>query len=140
VRVRHRHPLHKRRKIAIGLRPQNQMPVVAHNAVAAKTHRKPLQPFSQNLLKRRKIVRLLEYPQPAVGTVENVIYIIPFVYAFLSWHINQYKPSKPACQPKKVSDPFILCLTPLFYAGCVHLFSQPYELLKQMKNAILISN
>jgi hypothetical protein len=81
------------------------MPVITHNAVTAKTHRKLLGAFRENLLKRLKVGRLLKYPEPAVGTVQNVIYNISFSYSFWSWHDRQYIPSLFTCQLKSVPDP-----------------------------------
>lgn len=93
VRVRGRDPLHKRRQVAVRPWPQHQMPVVAHQAVAAQPHPKPLDTLGQHRLKRRKILRRLEDPQPTVGTVEDMINDVAFVDSFLSWHNRQSYPS-----------------------------------------------
>jgi len=48
--VDERDPAHEMGQVAILTRPENQMPVVAHDAIAAKTHVEPLKAFGQNLL------------------------------------------------------------------------------------------
>ena len=105
VRMRRRHPLHKRRQVPIRPRPQHQMPVVAHQAIAAQPHPEPLNPFGQHRLKRRKILRRLEDPQPTIGPVQHMIYDLTLVNPSLSWHNRQLYPAPSACQSKKVSDP-----------------------------------
>ena len=62
------------------------MPVVAHDAVAAQPHIEPLDALSKDPLKSLEVRTLFEYPQSTVGTVENVINDIAFIYSFLSWH------------------------------------------------------
>jgi hypothetical protein len=123
------------------------MPVITHNAVTAKTHRKLLDGLGQNLFKGDKIIRVLEYLQPAVGAVQNVINNISFGYSFGSWHDRQYTPSLLACQLKSVSDPLRFSCAQAarvhdklprqmsFTAGCNVLLSQwlmpPDESLRQ---------
>jgi hypothetical protein len=56
LRVSEADPTHKLRQIAILARPQKQMPVIAHNAIAANTHGKPLRTLSHDLLETVKVV------------------------------------------------------------------------------------
>ena len=77
------------------------MPVVAHQTIAAKTHPEPLDAFGKHRLKRRKILRRLEDPKPAVGSVQDMIDLLAFVKSSLSRHNRRLYPRQPACQPKK---------------------------------------
>ena len=105
VGVRGRDPLHKRRQVAVRPRPQHQVPVVAHQAIAAQPHPEPLDPFSQHRFKRRKIRSRLENPQPTVGTVQYMVHPVAVVNSLLSWHNRPLYPPNHSCQQKKVSDP-----------------------------------
>jgi len=49
------------------------MPVIAHNAIAAYAHRKPLYTLGNDLLEREKVANFLKYAQPSVGPVEHVV-------------------------------------------------------------------
>lgn len=49
------------------------MPVVAHNAVTAKTHAVTGDAVGEDGFKRREILRLFEDAQPTVRTVQCVI-------------------------------------------------------------------
>jgi len=73
LRVGHRYPSHEFGDIAVVNGPQQQMPVIAHDAVAAEAHIYALKPLSKDTLERFKIGAFSEYPQAAVSTVENMI-------------------------------------------------------------------
>lgn len=73
LRVGHRYPSHEFGDIAVANGPQQQMTVIPHDAVAAKTHLYTLKPLAKDTLERFEIRTFSEYPQPAVRTVENMI-------------------------------------------------------------------
>ena len=84
--MRQRNPSHERRQVAVAAGPQNQVPVVAHQAPAAKPHLIQRNAFRQDLLERFKVGGLLAYSQPPVGTVENMIDIPAMRDALRSAH------------------------------------------------------
>jgi hypothetical protein len=55
---------------------QQQVLVVAHNAVAAQPHVKTLEHSSNDILRSLKISSLLKYPEPTMSTVKHMINII----------------------------------------------------------------
>lgn len=101
-------PLHKLRQIVIFLRPENQMPVVAHDAIAAKPHLEPFDPFGEDVFKRFKILPLLKDPKPSIRTVQDMIGKIPFRNSYRSRHNRRfYRFPLLRVNQKR-------CLTPLF--------------------------
>jgi hypothetical protein len=66
------HPGHEPRQITIVLRPEQQMPVVGHQAIGQQSHQDALDAFFQNPLEGLVISGLLDR-QPRVGTVEHMI-------------------------------------------------------------------
>ncbi len=102
--MRQCYPSHKLRNIAGLARPQQQVPVIAHNAVTAKPHPHAIHPLSQHPLKRLEVRTLLEYPQPPIGTVANVVNNTTSTLSFRARH-NKMKnnTNSPNCQQKKGS-------------------------------------
>jgi hypothetical protein len=84
-------PVHKIRKCFIGSRPKKHVPMIAHDAIPAHTHRKSLDALCEDIFKGNKVQILLEYPQPAVGTIKNVVRDTSFSYAFFPWHNKDNK-------------------------------------------------
>ncbi len=72
ARVRDGQLLHERREIAIALRPQNQMPVVRHQAVAQNPHWATLERLLEDLLKRLEVGVLQKQPHPSHATIQDV--------------------------------------------------------------------
>ncbi len=66
-------PLHERRQIAVVFRPEQQVPVVAHNAIAANPHAGSSLTFVQNVFKSNEIARRFEYSQPAISSIHDMI-------------------------------------------------------------------
>ena len=68
------HPPQERRQVVIAAGPQRQVPVVAHQAVAAQPHREPPDPVGQDRLKGQEVRRLAEDAQTPVGSIEHVVH------------------------------------------------------------------
>jgi hypothetical protein len=66
-------PSHERRQFAIAPRPEDQVPMIGHQAPAQHADRQTLVGLEQHPLEGLEVRVLLEQPQPAVGAVENVI-------------------------------------------------------------------
>ncbi len=62
------------------------MEVVAHDAIAAKSHGETVDAFGEDLLEGEEITFLFEYTQATVSTIECVIDDISFRYSFRSRH------------------------------------------------------
>jgi hypothetical protein len=60
-------------QIAILMRPEDQMPVIGHNAQPQHPAGNPLQPLADNPQKRIIIGRLVKHSRPAIGAVEDMI-------------------------------------------------------------------
>jgi hypothetical protein len=97
MRMRNRNPFHKLRQITILSRPKHKMPVIAHNAITAEAHLAPIRTLCQDLLEGFEISPFLEYPQPTVCTVKNVIDNITFRNPFKSRHNKKYTTKASSC-------------------------------------------
>ena len=65
-------------KLAIVPRPQDQVPVIRHQAIRQQTHAgNMLQRIGQHALERVVIASLLENGQAAIGPVQDVINVTP---------------------------------------------------------------
>lgn len=84
--VCYRYPTHEFGNITIVNRPQQKMPVIAHDAVAAKTHLHTFKARRKDAFKRLKVGSLFEYPQPAVSTVKNMINNSANTLSSGTWH------------------------------------------------------
>jgi hypothetical protein len=57
------------------------MPVIAHDAVTAKTHVIAGKTFCNDFFKGHEIARLAKNTQPAVGTIDNMVKITTLSYS-----------------------------------------------------------
>ena len=73
--MRESYPTHKVRQVAVALRPQEQVPVIAHNTIPAQPHREQRRTIGQDLLKGQKVVFIAENLQPPVGAIEYMVNI-----------------------------------------------------------------
>jgi hypothetical protein len=71
--VRVRELPHERRELSVGVRPEDEMPVVGHDAPAEDANWRQGVGLDQHALERQEVLWLFEEPQAAVGTVEHVI-------------------------------------------------------------------
>ena len=62
-------PVHEVCQVAIGAGPEDEVEVVAHDAIAAKSHFESVDAFGEDLFEGEEITFLFEYTQAAVGTV-----------------------------------------------------------------------
>jgi hypothetical protein len=70
---RHPDPSHPTPQGLIGLRPNDEMPVIGHDAVGQQLDRIALQAFRQHALERFVVRRLAKQPHPPVPPIENVV-------------------------------------------------------------------
>lgn len=69
------HPAHKVRQVSVAMRPQEQVPVVAHNTISAKPHSEQRRTIGQDFLKGQKVVFIAKNPQTSIGTIEYMVNI-----------------------------------------------------------------
>ena len=81
-------PMHKGRHGIVVRRPEQQVPVVGHDAIAANPHAEPVDALGEDLFEGEEITFLLEYPQSPVGTVKGMVDNSTFGYAFSAHHEN----------------------------------------------------
>jgi len=79
-------PMHEGSQVAVGAGPEDEVEVVTHDAVAAKSHVETVNAFSEDLLEGEKIAVLLEYSQAAVGAVKCMINNIALGISLWSCH------------------------------------------------------
>ena len=79
-------PVHESCQVAVGSGPEDKVKVIAHDAVARKTHVETVDALGQDLLEGEEITFLLEYTQAAVGTVECVIDDVTLGYSLWPGH------------------------------------------------------
>src|SRR5687767_649000 len=68
-----RHEAHVVRQFAVLLRPEQQVPVVRHDAPAKNAYRDALLHFSQHTLESHVVAVVVEDPALAVGPIEHVV-------------------------------------------------------------------
>ena len=85
-RVRHGQPMHEPRKVAIGLRPEDKMPVVWHQAKCQQPHRRQHAGTQQEVLEGRIVGGVMKDRRSTDGAVEHVADRAERVHAFMSWH------------------------------------------------------
>lgn len=73
--VRERHPPHEGRQIIVAARPDEQVPVVAQDAVPAQPHGEPRHAVGKDLLKRQKVAVLAKDAQTPIGSIEHMIHV-----------------------------------------------------------------
>ena len=71
--VRHPDPPHQPPQRNVGPRPDDQMPVIGHQAVSQQSHRITLQPLDQHLLEGVEVALLLKQSQASVPPIEDLV-------------------------------------------------------------------
>ncbi len=71
--VGHRNPAHEFLELPITAWPQDQMPMIGHEAPGQQVHAVSLKSFGQTVQKRLVIPGLSEDPHPPVAAVQDVI-------------------------------------------------------------------
>src|ERR1051325_1943879 len=71
--VRRAHPPHEARQIRSLARPEHQMPMIIHQAVAENPHSGALPAFLEQFDERFKIPALVKDPHPPIPAVQHVI-------------------------------------------------------------------
>gem|GEM_PF-3868024 len=96
LRVGQRQPTHKPRQDVADVRPNDQMPVVRHQAVRHQPHLRPaVQRFNQNLLERDVVAVVVEDPHPPVPAVDHVVRVTTRRDSFRATHCPRL-PVRPA--------------------------------------------
>jgi hypothetical protein len=75
LRVRQRQSTHECRHLPIIFGPKDKMPVVGHQTLGKNPYRRQPMGLPKHLLKRLKVLFLLEQPQPAIRPVEHMVHI-----------------------------------------------------------------
>jgi len=65
--------LHERSQVAIVLRPENEVPMVRHQAICADAHRPRVERFLHHPLKREVVGILVEKRSATNATVQDVL-------------------------------------------------------------------
>src|SRR5438094_646083 len=99
--VRDGQPLHEGRQVPVVLWPQDQMPMVRHQAIRANPHRLDGQRFLQNILERNVIAVRMEQPHPADPAVQDVKNHSTRSDSVCSWHEGD--PNRPP-HPLSIMD------------------------------------
>src|SRR5437867_6057615 len=108
--VRHAKPSHVFGKIAIATRPEHEVPMIGHQAVAQEPHRHPLACRLENLLKRLIVGRLSKDLVPSHGAIEHVEYQATSRHTFSPGHGGNL--SNPFAQVNKnTPDPWYVVFT-----------------------------
>ncbi len=71
--VGHAEPAQELRKVAVGSRPQNQMPVIGNGAIGQQSHGPPVLRLPQYLFEGRKVGAFVKELAAADSPVENMI-------------------------------------------------------------------
>jgi hypothetical protein len=74
LRVGHGEPTHGFRQLAVGPRPEQQVPVIGHDAVAQQTRPGALDGLLQDALERLVVGRAIEERHPPHASIEHVIH------------------------------------------------------------------
>ena len=85
--VREGQPTDERRQLAVGSRPDDQVPVVRHQTVGNQPRFKPRDSLLENRLERFVITVVLENRQAGVRAIEHVINIAPVSGSVRSSHV-----------------------------------------------------
>ena len=81
-------PTHVVGKITIFARPEEQVPVVAHDTIAANPHIDPLKPLGKDRFKCLEVPVLAKDAQPPICTIEYVINIAPEIHPLWPSHVK----------------------------------------------------
>ena len=71
------------------MRLKDQVPMRAHDAVAAQSHIEAIEAFAKNRFKRGKVTRFLKNTKPTVRTIQSVIDDVSFSYSLGPRHNRQ---------------------------------------------------
>ena len=112
--VRHADPTQPAAQCVVGIRPHDEMPMIGHQAIGEKFHRKSLQALAQHLLEGGVVGRFMEQSHPPVPPIENVIDQARFDGPRGSWHANKLSPP-----PRRVNISDVPFLGP--HADCARL-------------------
>jgi hypothetical protein len=86
--------LHETPQVTILQRPQDQMPVIRHEAIAQNTHKNFGLSFCQVFFERGRVRNISENPIPGISTVEYVKKHSPQRLTCCSWHDSENIPRK----------------------------------------------
>ena len=79
-------PMHELCKVAIVFWPEDEVPVVGHDAVRTYSHVGKFLALCENVFEGVEILVFFENVEAAVSAVEDVIDDIAFIYTYWSWH------------------------------------------------------
>ena len=120
-----REPLHERGKLVVLLRPQNQVPMIGHQAKAADPHGKQAAGFGQDFLERLEVGGLVEEAPPPHASIENVVHVTPRRDSRSSGHCQQPRNRLTPSQYMDLSRTCPLCSGPLFGVTAAAWFLRP---------------
>src|SRR5713226_1732044 len=84
--MRHAHPRHEARQVAIPLGPQHQVPVIGHQTIPQQIHRHAGLSLREDAHERVVVRRLVKQPLPAVPAVQTMIDHSAPRGSALPWH------------------------------------------------------
>ena len=105
--VRVRQPAKKVGQVAIALGPEDEVPVIGHEAVAENADRELGVGFIDNAQERLVVAVLLEERQPGDGSIQGVVDVAARRMASSSWHGVQHDRRSVAGQEKRAASPLI---------------------------------
>ena len=101
--VRSHQPLHPPTEVSVFIRPQQQVKMIGHQAVAGQPHRNSLVTFAHQCDESEKVVWFMEDIATPVPAIENVINESHLAMLVLFWAFNQDSPcqieTKVECPP-----------------------------------------
>lgn len=84
--MRCQEPLHPSAEVAVARRPEHQMEVVRHQAIAQNSHREPIGRGPDQFDECRVIVDLMEDLRPGIPSVEDMITVVGLRGSGSAWH------------------------------------------------------
>jgi len=96
--VRHPDPPHQSPQRDVGPRPDDQMPVIGHQAVSQQSHWITLQPLDQHLLEGVVVALRVKQSQASVPPIEDMVDHPSFNGSSGSWHPDSFTDAPPTCQ------------------------------------------
>lgn len=109
-RVRHGQPMHEPRKVAIGLWPEHEMPVVWHQAECQQPHRGQRAGTQQEVLEGRIVGGVMKDRRSTDGAVEHVADQAKYVHAVTSWHAPSAMQLRRGCKRHSFPSPISVCM------------------------------
>jgi hypothetical protein len=79
-------PAHESAQGLVASGPQDQMPVIPHQAVGQEVHRITFQSFGQHTFEGLEVFVLMKQVQASVSAVQDVMNQARFDASFVSWH------------------------------------------------------